>query len=147
MSSSALREATLGHSHDLVVLNWPARQEPGRTAGTLALFLALAGYTWISTSSGVMGLLVLMGLLGSTWRLWIPVHFELGPRGITQRIGASRRRIPWRLIAGYQVRDRGVFLFADGRDGSLALFRALFIRNPPQPEQLHQVVERYLGSC
>jgi hypothetical protein len=146
MSSASSRESLSSTNPELVVHSWPIRQEPGRATLMLVVIATIASYTWHATASGLVGGLVLLALLGSVWRLWTPVHFELGPRGVTQRIGPRRRRIPWREIAGYQLRDRGVLLFADSRPGTFAYFRSLFIRYPSEPDRLRHCMENYLGG-
>jgi hypothetical protein len=144
MSSASSRETPTGTGHELIIASWPIRQEPGRSTLILGAITTVAGYTWYSTASGPIAALVLLALLASAWRLWTPVSFELGPRGLTERIGPRRRRIPWREISGYQIQERGVLLFADSRPGMVAYFRSLFIRYPSEPELLRNCLEKYL---
>jgi hypothetical protein len=143
MSSVSGPDAT-GSARELTITSWPLRQEPGRSAAILAGMLAMSAYALWSTNSGVVGSLVLLALLASAWRLWVPVDFELGPRGVVQRAWGRRRRIPWRRFAGFELRPRGAFLFADDRPGSLAFLNSLFIRYPAQPERLAEVLQLYL---
>jgi hypothetical protein len=146
MSSISSRDAATGKFKELPLLSWPLRQDPIRAVCILLLLLAVACHATFVTSSWLVGILVMLSLLASVWRIWLPVHFEIGPRGVTQRIGNYRRRIPWGEIAGYQLRHRGVLLLADNRQGPLAPFRSLFLRYPAQPDQLRHLLELHLAN-
>jgi len=145
MSSVTSRDTAPGPSKELTIYSWPLRQEPGRSASWLALILSVTVYATIFTASWLVGILVLLTLLGSVWRLWLPVHFEFGPRGVTQRIGSRRRQVPWGAITRYQLRRRGVFLFADHRQGLFAPFQAIFVRYPTKPERLRELLDLHLS--
>ena len=145
MSSVTSRETEAGPSKELTIFSWPLRQEPGRSAWLLTFILGVTAYATFFTASWLVGIPVLLALLGSVWRLWLPVHFELGPRGVTQRIGSHRRRVPWGDITGYQLRRRGILLLADRRQGLFAPVQAIFVRYPAQPERLRELLELHLS--
>ena len=42
-----------------------------------------------------MSLFGLAAIPAAMWRMWIPIRYELGPKGITQRILGRQLRIPW----------------------------------------------------
>lgn len=144
MSSVSNADAS-AHARELTVVSWPLIQEPGRAMAVFGGMLLLAGYALFSTASWGVAMLALLLLMSSGWRLWIPVRFELGPRGVVQRVGGRQRRIPWRDFSGYELRRRGAFLFADDRPGPLAFLGAWFIRYPDPPERLRELLELYLA--
>jgi hypothetical protein len=144
MSSVSTNESSTAGARELEITSWPLRQEPIRSAAVLLLIAAVTTYALLATASWMVGIVTLLALLSSVWRLWIPVHFELGRRGVVQRVGSRRRRTHWREISGYQLRGRGAFLLMDDRPGPLSLLGAIFLRYPAQPDQLRELLEFYL---
>jgi hypothetical protein len=67
------------------------------------------------------------GLLVTLWRTWLPVSYELGVSGITQRVLGRQRRIAWPAIRGYQVGANGVLLVPDAQITPLAPLRGLYL--------------------
>ena len=106
---------------------WPLRQQP--LASLLALALA-AGASWLlgwASGRPWWGVLAVAGLLVTLWRTWLPVSYELGVSGITQRALGRQRRIAWPAIRGYQVRGNGVLLVPDAQIAPLAPLRGLYL--------------------
>lgn len=90
---------------------------------------------------------VVWGLLfGALWRFWLPIRFELGPHGIEQTVLGRGTKIPWTAIRRYEVRPRGVLLFADAMQMPLSPLRALYLPWSGQREQVLAHLEYYLAA-
>jgi hypothetical protein len=114
---------------------WPLWQQP--FSSLLALALA-AGASWLlawSSDRPWWGVLAAAGLLVTLWRMWLPVSYELGVSGITQRAIGRQRRIAWPAIRGYQVRGEGVLLVPDAQIAPLSPLRGLYLPWPNQRER------------
>ncbi len=130
---------------ELLLANWPLRDDgPLGWLVAIGAVAASVAVGWVAHSA-LMGVVSFAALSIALWRLWVPVTFELGPRGVVQIVLGRRRRIPWSSLARYQVRSRGVLLLADDGRGPAAALRGLFLRWGRHREVLLAVVERYLG--
>jgi hypothetical protein len=130
----------------LELTNWPLRDEAPRAWLTLVVFAALGLGAGIGANSTAMGLLAFCALAAASWRLWIPVHFEFGSKGIEQRVLWRRRRIPWGEFARSEVRRDGVLLLTDRQASPLAALRGLFIRWNHKRQPLLEIIEFFLDS-
>jgi hypothetical protein len=74
------------------------------------------------------------------WRIWIPVCFELGPRGIGQTMLGRRLRIPWRAVARYEITRRGVVFLPENNRIPL---RSLYVRWRDRREPLLELIRYY----
>ena len=131
---------------ELLLANWPLRDD-----GPLAWFVAI-GAVAASVAAGIVAHSPVMGVVGfaalsiALWRLWVPVTFELGPRGVVQILFGRRRRIAWSSVARYEVRRRGVLLLSEETQGPAAVLRGLYVRWGRHREELLAVIAHYLGN-
>lgn len=109
-------------------------------AGVAAYGVAwLTGWAWAGW--GVLALLLL-----SLWRFWAPIRFELGPQGIDQTVLGRTTRIPWTAIRNYEIRPKGVLLFADALLTPLSPLRALYLPWAGEREQVLGHIDYYLRT-
>ena len=129
---------------ELHLSHWPLRD------GGFSAWGALGCATLLSVGVGFLahqtnaGLLSFAALMTTMWRLWIPVTFQLGPRGITQIVLGRRRQIAWRYVARYEVRRTGVLFFCDATPTPLAVLRSTSIHWGRHREELLAVLSHYL---
>jgi hypothetical protein len=102
------------------------------------------GVGWI-TGWPLAGWGTLLVLLATLWRYWLPVQYELGPQGITQAVLGRRTRIPWTAILNYDVRTRGVLLYADAILTPLSPLRGLYLPWGREREAVLAHIEYYLA--
>jgi hypothetical protein len=131
---------------EVTVRFWGLRDEPLGTWLRMILgaavslgvgsFLGSEWYGW--------GMLVLV--LITLWRTWIPLRFEIGPQGITQVVLARRTRILWTSILNYRIYSRGVLLLPDAAVTPLSPLRGLFLPWGSQRERVVANIEYYLAS-
>jgi hypothetical protein len=123
---------------------WPPRDEPLRMA-LIASFILAAGVLAASATGGwPTGILISTLLFAATWNLWLPVKFELGPKGIVRSVFRWRRRFPWSEFGSYELQPHGVFLWPLSRETACSPVHGLFLpRETPHPELL-QVLDYYL---
>lgn len=100
----------------------------------------------VVAGNATMGAVCFAALMISAWRLWLPVTFELGTKGITQSTLVFRRRIPWRCFARYEKRRRGVWLLADAAPSPFSTLRGIYICWSNQEEQVLAVLEFFLAA-
>ncbi|MCO6455144.1 MAG: hypothetical protein J5I93_07580 [Pirellulaceae bacterium] len=126
--------------------NWPLRQDGIGPWLLLAASVGVALVVGLVSNSSLAGGGTMLALLLSIWRVWLPVQFELGPRGILQTVGRRTYRISWREFRRYRPFRRGVLLLVDPEPSPLDAFRGLFIRYDGQKDHVLSVVDYYLGS-
>jgi hypothetical protein len=130
-------------SDDVVVWNWPLRDEGLRSWALLVAAIILVALVWTIWANPTFALFTYAMLALALWRLWVPVKWELGLTGVTMVVFGFRRRIPWLSIARFEMRDDGVWLFAD-REASPQ--RGTFIAYAGERERIKACIEYYLGT-
>jgi len=128
---------------DVVVWNWPLRDEGLKSWAMLATAVALVAAVWSIWRDAPFTILAATALALSLWRLWLPVKWELGLTGVTQTALGLRRRIPWMAIARFEYAPAGVWLFSDREESSL---RGVFIGYGGQRERVTACIDYYLGT-
>jgi hypothetical protein len=131
---------------ELLLANWPLRDD-GPLAWLVVIGAVAASVTaGFVAQSAVMGVVSFLALSIALWRLWVPVTFELGPRGVVQILFGRRRRIAWSSVARYEVRRHGVLLLSEETQGPAAALRGLYVRWGRHREELLAVIAHYLGN-
>lgn len=106
----------------------------------LGLMASVAGAI---AESGLMGGVSFAALAVAAWRLWVPVTFEFGSRGVIYSVLGRTRHLPWSHIARYEVRPRGLLLFAEADTSPLAALRSVYIPWHGQRAAILEVVGFY----
>ena len=125
------------------VVNWPLRDGGLRAWGMLVVLGLLAAGAGVVAQSGLMGGVCFAALAMAAWRLWVPVTFEFRSRGVSYRVLRRSRQIPWTQIARYEVRSRGLLLFAEDDTSPLAALRSTYIQWNGQRAAILEVVAFY----
>lgn len=128
---------------DIVVWNWPLRDEGLRSWVLLAAAIMLTVLVWAIWGNPGFALFACGMFALALWRLWLPVKWELGLTGVTMVVLGFRRRIPWLSIARFELRDDGVWLFADRE---AAPQRGTFIGYAGERQRVRACIEYYLGT-
>jgi hypothetical protein len=130
----------------LRISHWPLRDEPWRSGMILGIVSLISAICGAVTGSWGMAVAVFTGLNLTVIRLWIPVHYEFGPRGITYSWFGHPRRIAWSDVGRFEVRADGVVLYGDSQPHSLAALRSLFIRWNGKRDELSEILDRFLAQ-
>lgn len=131
---------------NLKVVNWPLRDDGIHAWAFVALVVGLAvaiGFVSNSFAVSVFGFVV-MSL--AMWRMWIPIAFEFGPRGIYQTVLHTKRRIAWSTIRRCVERKRGILLLFSEDSSPLANALGLYIRWGTSKEELLNIIGYYAGD-
>jgi len=128
------------------VVNWPLRDDGPRAWILLVLLVAIATFAGYVVQSSAMGSLVFAGLALSAWRLWFPVRFELGSKGIIQSVAGRQRRIPWSAVTRCEPRRRGVLFLMDEGATPLVLLRGIYVRCTHNRAEVIELAEFFLKA-
>lgn len=148
MSSASAAQTTtrLRVPETVRIVNWPLRDNGLQVwlAG-LAIMGAGVGAGMVAGNS-TMGAVCFAALMFSCWRLWLPVTFELGTKGLTQSTLVFRWRIPWRCFARYETRRRGVWLLSDTAPKAFSTLRGVYVHWSDQEEAVLTVLDFFLAA-
>lgn len=128
------------------VVSWPLR-DGGLAVWLTAIAIAgVAGAAGLVSQNWAMGTICFAALTLSSWRLWLPVTFELGTKGVTQSTLVLRWRIPWRSFARYEKRPQGVWLFAGAEPTPFASLRGVYVPWADDEERVLAVLDFFLSA-
>ena len=146
MSSSREKKELGGRlsSVSLRTTRWPLVGDRLAVATVVLLVLLVADIVAVETASWTLAGTCLAAMLLSTWRMWLPISWEFGPAGVTQRVLRHQRIIPWKRFSRYEVFDRGVLLLQHNDPGPLARLGAVFIDCGNQRDDVLSVLDYYI---
>lgn len=133
-------------SPELSLVRLPIRDDHIAQVAILILLLVLILLTYSGTVSVWISLGVVIMCLIATWKLFIPVRIDLGPRGIIQTTFAGTRKTPWREIARYETHSHGVILYLTHDDSPLAGFASIDLSCRGMKSDLETIVHFYMES-
>ena len=124
--------------------SWPLRDEPLPSWGALGLasVAALVG-SQMSGRWGI-GIVLFAVILATTWQLWMPMSFELSPKGVIRSILIWRRRIAWSEFSRYELLPHGIFLRHFSDQSALDSVNGLFLPSKPPHAELTAILDYYL---
>jgi hypothetical protein len=125
--------------------SWPLRDGGRKEWLFVAVLVILVLAISAGSQHGYLALLGLISLAIALWRMWLPVRYEFGPKGIIQEIFVRRRRIPWSAIRQAQVRSGGILLLSDPDGSLLSRLRGVYIPWGEQQAAVLAATKYYLG--
>jgi hypothetical protein len=126
--------------------NWPLRDDALGAWLLIALEIVVVVAAGVMAQNLLVGVLAWLALTVTTWRMFVPTQYELGPKGVTETILGRRRRIPWSAIGRCQVCRFGIVLLPTADAQPLALLRGIYLRWGTQRDALVAITRYYLGS-
>jgi hypothetical protein len=136
--SSRRTAPTLRWSH------WQLAEKPYR-CGLLALLAVAAALVimWLDGRWWV-GPLTISVIFLTTWHVWLPISWEIGPRGIAQHVGPFWRSLAWHQVASVSLEDGQLVVRPDAPSYWIASLRTLRIPYPDdQEERLRMMVAEW----
>ena len=123
---------------------WPLRDEKLPVA--VVFCVTVAASAGIGLWGGTMwwGVVALVALLISLWRMWIPVTFHLSELGVVQSALRRRWRRPWEDYFAYEIQNDGVLLLPEDDISVLGRLKGLYIPFADQREEILNVLSEYL---
>ena len=109
---------------------------------SLAIFALTAGLSltvYHVTGKSYLAITACVLLLGSVWRLFIPMQFELSTEGISRWTFGRRRMILWSDVRAYTFQEEGILILPHTARFSLDAMQGLFI---PIPQKYRIAVQR-----
>lgn len=122
------------------------RDEPVAAWLTAAVMVVLAGGVIVATGSSWLGLFAVLAIAFAMWRLFVPIEYHLGARGLRQTLFGRSRLIAWSQIRVVEVRRRGILVYPDAYFGPLRAMRGVYIPWRDQREGALRVVEFYAST-
>lgn len=107
-------------------------------------FIAVGLIAYYASHSSSLGILCTLLLLLTSWRMWLPAEFDIGPRGIVQKNLWGQRRIQWRSVENCQSQRKGVVVYLTTDASAAAELSNVYISGPNQVEEICEIVEYYL---
>lgn len=134
------------HSPELSLVRLPIRDDPIAQAVIGLLLVVVGALAWSGSISLWIGMVaVALGLI-ATWKLFIPVKIDLGPRGIVQSSILGTHKTAWREIVRWQTHSQGVVLYLTPDNSPLAGFASIDLSQRGQADELESVVRYYMES-
>ena len=148
MSSATTAQTTsrLRVPETVRIVNWPLRDTAVRVSLAGLVITSISVIAWLVSGLPTTGAVCFVALMLSCWRLWLPVTFELGTKGIKQSTLFFRWRVPWRCIARYEIRSHGVWLLSDVEPSPLSTLRGIYVNWSDQEDQLMAVLDFFLAA-
>jgi len=128
------------------VVNWPIRDDGIQAWAFVALVVGLAVTIGFISQSLATALFSFAVMSLAMWRMWIPVVFEFGPRGIFQTVFHTKRRIGWSTVRQCVERRRGILLRFSNESSPLSNALGLYIRWGNSKEELLSIIRYYTGD-
>jgi hypothetical protein len=130
----------------LVLVNWPLWDQPLLAWATVAGAAGLTAAAAIVARAPLAAAIVGGAFAICLWRLWLPVRFEIGPRGVVEVILGRRRRIAWNAIGEYRADSRGIRLSPFADSPLRAALRGVYIHCGSRQAEVLSCMEYYLRA-
>lgn len=123
--------------------SWPLRDDPLQSWGIIGLAFVVAAVGGQLSGRWGIGIALFTLILASAWQLWMPMSFELGPKGVIRSFLIWRRRIAWSEFSRYELLPHGVFLRHYSDQMALDVVSGLFLPSQPPHAELLVVLDYY----
>lgn len=107
--------------------NWPLRDEPAAARLAALVVLLLAVGVIAATGSGWLALGAVAAVVLAMWRMFIPIEYHLGSRGLRQSYLRRNHLVRWSQIKVIEVRRHGILLYPDSYFGPLRAMRGVYV--------------------
>ena len=144
MSISPTRTETAAPPASLRLTSWPLVDERPTAVVIVLIVLLIPVVVANVTASSALGLISVAVLLLSSWRMWLPISWEFGPSGVTQRLFRRQRLVPWKRFSRYEIFGRGVLLLQNNERGLTRIMNGLYIACGERREELLSLLQHYL---
>jgi hypothetical protein len=120
---------------------WLITDQKWNAAFLFGIALIVSLIVWQYEGNLILELIALLFLLGTVWRILVPVHFELNSNGIVYHSLNRNRLIAWSDIRRYQIRRHGILLLPQTDRFFLEAFRGFYLSVPAplMPEVLYRL--------
>lgn len=131
---------------NLELVNWALRDNPAASMLMILIALSAISLVTIATNSLFVGLVATVAIAITMRRMFVPIRYNIGPRGIAQTVYRRKRRISWSSIRSCEVRGDGVFLCPDSEVTPITILRGQYIGWGESKDQLVALLRYYLGA-
>jgi len=129
------------------LIQWPLLHELCTACWILGASVGFSILAGIVTGSFVVGGICMVTLSIAAWRCWIPVHYDLGPGGVTQRAFGRQLLFPWSQFVHYEVNGDLIVLIRDSENSLLFSCRSVYLYVGSQRGETLVLLEHYLVAA
>ncbi len=145
-STAEFQADQLGRPPEKVeITNWAIRD-------TFSAWISLLLGAAVVFCIALVGRNLLVGFVGfaaflfSTWQMWLPLRYEIGPKGIIASALGWRRRIRWSAVGRCEIRRAGLLILPSATPSPAAYIRGIYLRWRSNREELIAAARYYLGT-
>ena len=120
--------------------DWPTGVIAIAVLASCVLVLAWLGGDWLAGAIGLVAIALAL------WRMWVPVIYEIGPKGIIVTVLRWKRRTPWSSVRRCKVQEQGMLFLPSADESLLAQLQGLYVPSGDHHTELVGMVNQYLGS-
>jgi hypothetical protein len=107
--------------------SWPLVDDWRRIWPLVALIAAVLITVASSTKNWLAVGLIAAAFAGTTWRIWLPIRYEVNSRGLVQSCCGRVRHVNWSMVRRIEILPRGLRLLKHTDPGPFDAWRALYV--------------------
>lgn len=131
----------------VVVRAWPLLDWGAWSIVAVGVLVVFATAIGLATQSIVSALAAVGVVLLAGWRLLVPIHYELGPDGITQSVLRFKRHLRWRSIGCFRIGRQGVLLLHAHQPIRFDTARGLYIPWHDHRNAMLEILRQHLDEA
>ncbi len=120
-----------------------ARHRPRRTKAVIALILLAGAAAGFAFQAPLFGILALLLLTAAVSDYLFPLHYLLGPDGISVKGLLHRRAMPWSRVRRIARDDLGVKLSPLPRPSRLEAYRGIYLWFADNADEVMATIAHY----
>jgi len=145
--SSNGSNSVLAERPEVHIVCWPLKSYWKKTWAILLIYLLGACVVYLLTTNLLVPSVVLLALVSVSWRLWVPLQYNIGPTGITRSVFGLKRQLGWAMIRRISQDSRGVQVFFDRAASLQSILQSFYIMaNADDLESLVAAFKYYLSG-
>ena len=129
------------------LIQWPLLHESCTACWILGASVGFSILAGNVTGSFVVGGICMVSLWIAAWRCWLPVYYDLGPGGVTQRVFDRQLLFPWSQFVHYEVNGDLIVLIRDSENSLFSSFRAIYLYVGSQRDETLVLLDHYLVAA
>jgi hypothetical protein len=122
--------------------SWPLVDDRRRIWPLAALVVVVLMVVASSTGSLLATGLIAAAFAAATWRIWLPIRYEVNSRGVVQLCCGRVRHVNWSMVRRVEILPHGLRLFKYAEPGPFDAWRALYVPWGDHEAEVIAIVEQ-----